>query len=130
MKILLKRESYTKGYTHGKLFIDGAYFCDTLEDEDRFLEKNGVKIPSQTCIPRGTYKLELTFSNRFKTILPEILNVPYFTGVRMHAGNTKADTDGCILLGIYYDKGQIGSSRITTLKFIDTLQTPAFIEIQ
>jgi hypothetical protein len=83
----------------GKLFIDGKYFCNTLEDADRHLEGGGVKVPKETAIPRGVFKVQLSFSNRFKRIMPEVLDVPGFTGVRLHGGNTEHDTEGCPLLG-------------------------------
>ena len=83
----------------GKMFIDGAYFGETLEDPDRHLEDGGTKIDGDTAIPRGRYQLTLTYSNRFGKIMPELLNVPGFSGVRIHGGNTEADTSGCVLLG-------------------------------
>ena len=81
-------------YTIGKLYVDGQYFCDTLEDAVR-----DVKIAGKTAIPAGTYKVITSFSNRFCKIMPEILGVPNFTGVRIHSGNTAADTAGCVLVG-------------------------------
>ena len=83
----------------GRMFIDGAYFGETLEDPDRHLEDGGEKIDGGTAIPRGRYQLALTYSRRFGKIMPELLHVPGFSGVRIHGGNTEADTSGCILLG-------------------------------
>lgn len=83
----------------GKLFIDGVYWGETIEDKDRQLELGGTKVDGDTAIPRGTYTLALTYSNRFRKIMPEILHVPGFNGVRIHSGNTEADTSGCPLLG-------------------------------
>ncbi len=99
MKLELVRESFTEKATEGMLYIDGAFECHTLEDKDRKMEDGGTKIYSKTAIPRGEYKLVLSMSNRFKKILPEILGVDGFTGIRIHVGNTSADTDGCILVG-------------------------------
>jgi hypothetical protein len=79
--------------------IDDKPFGYTLEDEDRKLESGGVKIYGQTCIPRGLYKVTISYSHHFNRDLPELLNVPGFTGVRIHGGNRPADTEGCILLG-------------------------------
>ncbi len=83
----------------GKMFIDGAYFGETLEDPDRHLEDGGEKIDGDTAIPRGRYQVALTYSNRFRKIMPELLHVPRFSGVRIHGGMSEIDTRGCILLG-------------------------------
>jgi hypothetical protein len=71
----------------------------TLEDTDRKLEEGGEKVAGQTCIPRGRYRITLTMSNRFKRILPLLNDVPQFSEIRIHAGNTPADTEGCIIVG-------------------------------
>lgn len=114
MKVEVKRTFKGTEYTIGKLYIDGHYLCDTLEDTVR----NGVKIAGKTAIPAGTYKVKKTMSPRFKKILPEILNVPGFTGVRIHAGNTAIDTDGCLLLGLNKKKGQVLESQTTMAFFM------------
>lgn len=82
----------------GKLYIDGNYFCETLEDA-----KRDKKIAGETCIKSGEYSLIVTRSHRFNRELPLLQNVPEFEGVRIHAGNTPADTQGCILIGKYID---------------------------
>lgn len=114
MKVEVKRTFKGTEYTIGKLYIDGHYLCDTLEDTVR----NGVKIAGKTAIPAGTYKVKKTMSPRFKKVLPEILNVPGFTGVRIHAGNTATDTDGCLLLGLNKKKGQVLESQTTMAFFM------------
>lgn len=114
MKVEVKRTFKGTEYTIGKLYIDGHYLCDTLEDTVR----NGVKIAGKTAIPAGTYKVRKTMSPRFKKVLPEILNVPGFTGVRIHAGNTAIDTDGCLLLGLNKKKGQVLESQTTMAFFM------------
>jgi hypothetical protein len=131
MKLELMREGWTDTATHGKLYIDGVYFCDTLEDRDRFLEKHGAeaKVDGQTCIPRGSYRLEVTFSNRFKNYMPELLEVPCFKGIRIHAGNTHEDTEGCILVGEFYKIGQISSSRVTYQRLLREMEGQKDIEI-
>lgn len=117
MKVEVKRIFKGKNYTIGKLFIDGAYFCDTLEDAVR---PAGVKIAGKTAIPAGTYLVKKTMSPRFKKVLPEILNVPNYTGVRIHAGNTAADTEGCLLLGFNHAKGAVLDSANTVARFMTT----------
>ena len=96
MKLTLERISKTSECTIGELYVDGKFECYTLEDVVR---DNGVKIDGQTAIPAGTYRVQITFSNRFQKLLPELLNVPNYTGVRIHTGNTSKDTEGCILVG-------------------------------
>jgi hypothetical protein len=107
MKLTLNRKHGTVGYTHGKLYIDGIYFCDTLEDQER-----PVKIDGATAIKTGEYRVIIDMSTRFKRRLPLLLKVPNFTGVRIHAGNTAKDTEGCILVGEYLAEGYIKNSRI------------------
>lgn len=103
-------------YTIGKLYIDNNYFCDTLEDTVR---PKGEKIYGKTAIPAGKYKVKKTYSPRFKKQLPEILNVPNFAGVRIHAGNTAKDTEGCILLGLNKTKGAVLCSQNAMAFFMD-----------
>ena len=98
MLLELERKYFRETYTIGALFVDGAYLCDVLEDRYRDLLVE-PKVDGQTCIPYGAYKVILSFSNRFQRVLPELLNVPQFTGIRIHGGNTSADTEGCILVG-------------------------------
>ncbi len=83
----------------GKLFIDGRYFGETLEDTDRELEKGGVKVYGESAIPRGRYPVVVSVSRRFGREMPEVLDVPEFSGIRIHGGNTEHDTLGCPLLG-------------------------------
>lgn len=107
MKIKLIREIFTDKSTIGRMFIDGQYFCDTLEDTDRDENKNGVfdngetKIYGETAIPYGHYEVIVNYSNAFKRDLPLLLNVPHFEGIRIHRGNKPEDTKGCILVGEY-----------------------------
>jgi hypothetical protein len=106
MVIKIKRLHKTDSSTIGELTIDGKFECYTLEDKER-----EVKIKCETAIPKGTYKVIINQSNRFKKLLPLLLNVPNFEGVRIHPGNTNHDTEGCILVGRTRSKDFIGQSR-------------------
>lgn len=123
MKLLLHRIAKQNDYTIGRLYIDGKYFCDTLEDKDRGLSNDmtlsyikSVKVYGETAIPTGTYEVVISYSNRFKKKLPELLNVPGFSGIRIHAGNTALDTHGCVLVGQNKVKGKVINSRETMTK--------------
>ena len=96
MELHLERLQCGRDFTIGSLAIDGQFECWTLEDE---LRPEGVKIAGQTCIPAGRYRVRLTFSNRFQRVLPLLEDVPNFAGIRIHPGNTAADTEGCVLVG-------------------------------
>jgi len=102
MKLLLERRPSAFGATIGELFIDMVFEAYTCEDEVREVEGKPVeewKIKGETAIPRGTYSVVITPSARFKRDLPLLQNVPGFEGIRIHPGNTSADTEGCILPG-------------------------------
>lgn len=118
MQLELRRIFKAEEYTIGRLYIDGNYFCDTLEDAAR---APGVKIAGKTAIPAGTYKIILNYSHRFKRILPLLLGVPMFSGIRIHAGNTAEDTEGCILVGKNTQKGKVLESKVTFEKLFKIL---------
>ncbi len=99
VEVVLQREVFSSTFTLGRLTVDGKHFAYTCEDTDRELEAGGVKIPKQTAIPRGYYRLTATFSQRFLKLMPLIVGVPQFEGVRIHGGNTADDTEGCPLIG-------------------------------
>ena len=123
MKLTLKRIALRPTYTIGKLYIDDAYFCDTLEDTVRDTNKSGKfdngeqKIKGKTAIPYGTYEIKWTYSPRFKKYTPQLMNVQSFEGIRVHAGNTSADTEGCLILGEKKQVGKVLNSRATINKF-------------
>ena len=99
MDIDVERIYKADDYTIGKMYINKQYFCDTLEDKVRLLNCYEDKVYGETAIPIGRYKVVLSYSNHFKRILPEILNVDFFKGIRIHEGNQKENTQGCILVG-------------------------------
>lgn len=107
----------------GKLFVDGKLLGQTLEDEDRYLEDGGEKIQDETAIPRGRYKVQLSFSNRFQRIMPEVLDVPQFTGVRIHGGNTEHNTSGCPLLGAVRTKTGIAQCGGVNQRLINLIES-------
>lgn len=129
MNIQLKRIAKKETYTIGKLYIDGVYFCDTIEDKDRGLNQtmsiNDIKkkkIYGKTAIPTGTYKIVIDYSNRFKKNMAHILNVPGYEGVRIHIGNSAKDTLGCIIVGKNKIVGKVIESRNTYNQLFPILQ--------
>ena len=137
MKLQLRRLYPRPEYTIGKLYIDGVYFCDTIEDTDRGLyqtmplaEIQAKKKQDITAIPYGKYKVVLSMSPRFRKILPEILNVPGFAGVRIHSGNTQYDSSGCLILGKNTIKGKVTNSRYYVAEFIKRLEKANDITIE
>jgi hypothetical protein len=124
MKITVKRLHKTDKSTIGELYIDGIFECFTLEDVER-----KEKIKSETAIPKGTYKVIINQSNRFKRLLPLLLDVPNFEGVRVHSGNTNHDTEGCILVGQTRGQDYVGQSRKAFDKLFRKMQAAKDITI-
>jgi hypothetical protein len=120
MNIEVKRAVFNDTCTIGKMYIDNAFFCYTLEDKVR--PTGAEKIPGQTAIPAGTYNVIIDFSNRFQRDMPHILNVPGFDGIRIHCGNTDKDTEGCILIGLLLGICSVGKSRDAFDKFFPLLE--------
>ena len=107
MELRLVRETFTAASTIGRLWIDGLFECFCLED----VVHDGPKIPGHTAIPYGRYQIIIDFSSRFGRALPRLLNVPGFTGIRIHPGNDAGDSSGCILVGRTKGHDFIGESR-------------------
>lgn len=128
MNITLNRIAKKSKYTIGKLYIDGEYFCDTIEDTDRGLTQTmtdaqikSKKVHGQTAIPTGTYKVIISYSNKFKRQMPLLLNVPGFLGIRIHSGNTEKDTEGCLIVGKNKVVGKVIESKDTYNKLFSIL---------
>ena len=111
MELILERIAKRKTYTIGRLYIRRRvddeylagtaddYFCDTLEPTWRDYEHGAYKVKGRSAIPEGRYAVVISYSPKFKQWLPILLGVPKFEGIRIHAGNTAKDTEGCILVG-------------------------------
>ena len=124
MELILERIAKRKTYTIGRLYIreqvmdeyltgtENQYFCDTLEPTWRDYEHGAYKVKGRSAIPEGRYAVVISFSPKFKQWLPILLGVPKFEGIRIHAGNTSEDTEGCILVGKNKLVGQVVDSRI------------------
>lgn len=121
MELTLNRIFLGSSATIGELYIDKKYIADTLEDRVR---PEGEKVYGKTAIPEGTYEMVLSYSPRFKKILPEILNVPNFTGIRIHSLNKAEESEGCIGVGEWNgkDTNWISNSRKAFNKLFAILQ--------
>lgn len=108
MTLTLRRSPSVDGTTIGRLYLDGNFECYTCEDVIR----HGPKVHAETAIPPGRYEVRITRSQRFQRMLPLLLKVPDFEGIRIHPGNTAADTSGCILVGETRGPVSVGRSRI------------------
>ena len=124
MELILERIAKRKTYTIGRLYIrrqiideyrpgtEDQYFCDTLEPTWRDYAHGAYKVKGRSAIPEGRYAVVISWSPKFEAWLPILLGVPNFSGIRIHAGNTAADTAGCILVGKNKIVGQVVDSRI------------------
>lgn len=116
--LLLNRESVTEDATLGRFFWGNECLYYTVEDRSRL-----VKVYGKTAIPCGIYRVDITESARFKKRLPILLGVPGFTGIRIHAGNTSKDTDGCIIIGLKKEPNGVSKSQLAMSDFMPRLQT-------
>lgn len=138
MELLLKRIAKKSTYTIGKLYIDGEYFADTLEDKDRGLTQDmdledilRIKVYGETAIPTGTYRIDMnTISPKFKDRswakpykgkIPRLLDVPGFDGVLLHPGNTANDSLGCVLVGNNTQVGKVLNSQAVFKRLMQKL---------
>ena len=128
MELILHRRFLGEEYTIGSLYIDGEYFCDALEDKDRGLtqsmpveEIRRIKVMHETAIPTGVYKVIVNLSPAKKRMLPRLLDVPGFSGILIHRGNTKRDSSGCILVGENKVKGKVINSTQYEKRLVEIL---------
>ena len=120
MRIEIVRIAFKNTYTIGKLYVDGKYFSDVLEDVDRGLDSSMTeseilkkKVKGQTAIPTGHYVINITYSPKYKRMMPLLLDVKGFSGIRIHSGNSSKDTEGCLLVGKNKKVGMVLESRDT-----------------
>jgi hypothetical protein len=120
LRLVVKRKWFSEDTTMGELYVNGDFECFTLEDRTR---PDGEKVPKQTSIPYGTYKVVVDFSPKFQRNMPHVLDVPMFEGIRIHSGNTDEDTEGCILVGKVKgpDKRSVIFSRLAYQDLLDRL---------
>lgn len=142
MEIELTRTTKTNRSTIGDLKINGVFECFILEDKDRGLrqgmtlsELSALKIKHQTAIPVGRYEIAISFSQKFRKMLPLLLDVPAFSGIRIHPGNTDADSSGCLLPGKSKEPNKVTSSRLAFTALFDKIlaalqKEKVFITIQ
>ena len=144
MELRLERIALRNEYTIGKLYVDGEYVCDTIEDTVRDLDKDGkfangeVKIPGKTAIPYGRYEITMkvkspkysnfskySWAKKYDGYLPRLLNVSQFDGVLMHVGNSALDSEGCIIVGENKVVGKVINSVNTFRRLMDEYLVPA-----
>ena len=139
MEILVKRLYKKSDYTIGKMYINGEYFCDTVEDTDRGLTQSmseekirAIKVYGKTAIPAGRYRVTLTYSNKFKRVLPLVNAVKGFLGIRMHNGVNADSSLGCIIVGENKIKGGVINSKATMERLMAKLigQNEIYITIE
>ena len=140
LELLVDRKYKKETYTIGNLYVDGEWFCNTLEDKDRGLkssmsleEINEAKVYAETAIPAGRYKVIMDvvspkynrvkwYKDNFGGRMPRLENVKGFSGVLIHPGTTAVDSAGCIIVGLNKKKGNVLESRVTFTKLWKKLE--------
>lgn len=141
MQITIVRKEFTDTYTIGELYLNGVFFCYTMEDKDRGITEDDsitdikkVKIVKRTAIPYGDYRIMLSYSVKLKRFLPLILDVPGFRGIRIHKGSTEEWSSGCVLVGMEKLSGKLNKivdaekKLLKALKAINEVE-PIYIKI-
>ena len=119
---LLLRSDFGDDFTLGTLFANKMFLGYTCEDKDRHLEAGGMKVPGETAIPRGYYRLTVSMSHRWQKLMPEIKDVPQFDGVRIHGGNSAVQSLGCPLLGAIKTTNGVKDCREANKRLITLIQ--------
>lgn len=129
MELLVERKWKKPTYTIGRLYADGVFFSNSLEDRDRGLTQGmaaadikAIKVPGETAIPTGRYRVRMGYSPKFRRKLPRLYDVPGYTGILIHAGNTAKDSAGCILVGLNTVVGAITNSRATVERLVAKIE--------
>jgi len=118
MHLRVERDLTPRTHTPGELFVNGEFFCFTLEDQDRV----GLKVKGETAIPEGTYKITITWSKRFLKWMLLINDVPGFDGIRIHKGMIAGDTEGCLLVGADRGPGKIWNCSGAYNRLFDSIE--------
>jgi hypothetical protein len=136
MKILVKRLFKKEQYTIGKMYLNDEYFCDTVEDKDRGLTQDmpldkilKIKVMHLTAIPTGTYNVILNVSPSKGRLLPRLVDVPGFTGILVHRGNSASDSSGCIIIGENKVVGKVINSTRYENELVNLLKNEKNISI-
>lgn len=140
MRLTLIRKWNKKDYCIGDLYIDGVWFSNVIEDTDRGLDDRmsleeilARKVKGETAIPTGIYEVTITYSPKYKRLMPLINNVKGYSGIRIHSGNTAKDTEGCLLVGKNTKVGMVTESRVTynaLFKRLSQTKSKIIIDIQ
>ena len=142
MYLTLKRIYNCRTYCIGRIYAGTLYVCDAIEDTDRGLKDSwplekiqSTKVYGETAIPKGTYKVVLSVSPKFRYrpwakkyggLVPELQNVKGFAGIRIHPANFATELLGCIAPGVNSKKGQVTASQATYYKLMDKYLMPAW----
>ena len=128
IELELNRIYFSPTYTIGKLFVNRQLWCDTIEDVNRDINRDGdlldlneEKVMHKTAIPFGRYEVIVNMSSRFKRMLPRILNVPHFDGILIHNGKDETSSSGCVIVGENREKGKVLNSSFWMNKLTDYL---------
>ena len=117
--ITVLRFDYSKNHTKSIIFVNDQFFCFGMEPENKF--NNTIK-GQRDLIPEGSYPIKLSKSPKFKRVLPEILNVPNNSGIRIHPGNFPSDTSGCLIMGAYFYEDNLFNSKKKVDEFYQILK--------
>src|SRR5574344_1897081 len=121
-EIKIKRIAFKDSYTIGKITVDGLFISDSIEDKVRVLNSIEDKVYGERAIQAGTYKADIYFSKKFGYKVVRLFDVPYFSGIYIHKGNTAKDSLGCIILGFNDKKGWVSKPTIAMNKLIEALE--------